>query len=170
MKKQNLAAALGILALIALVAGAWAAEKYVEPFSRTESLAKDGRVIIGNLSGTIEVRGWDQAQVKIEAEKVSNASSLEKAKENAALVTIEVTKEGNILKVESKYPSGSNRNMNVSVNYKIWVPDKAAVKLRNTSGAVNVEAVGGAFEADVTSGKTTIAKMAGPVDCHGRGP
>jgi len=166
MKKQNLAAALGILALVALVAGAWADEKYVEPFAKTESLAKNGRVIIGNLSGTIDVRSWDQAQVKIEAEKVSNASSLDTAKANAALVTIEITKEGDILKVETKYPSGRNRDMHVSVNYKIWVPDKAAVKLRNTSGAVNVEALGGAFEADITSGNTTVAKMAGSVDCR----
>jgi len=166
MKKQNLAAVLGILALVALVAGAWADEKYVEPFAKTESLAKNGRVIIGNLSGTIDVRSWDQAQVKIEAEKVSNASSLDTAKANAALVTIEITKEGDILKVETKYPSGRNRDLHVSVNYKIWVPDKAAVKLRNTSGAVNVEALGGAFEADITSGNTTVAKMAGPVDCR----
>ena len=166
MKKQNLAAALGILALVALVAGAWADEKYVEPFAKTESLAKNGRVIIGNLSGTIDVRSWDQAQVKIEAEKVSNASSLDTAKANAALVTIEITKEGDILKVETKYPSGRNRDMHVSVNYKIWVPDKAAVKLGNHSGAVNVEALGGAFEADITSGNTTVAKMAGPVDCR----
>jgi len=164
MKKQNLATTIGILALIALVAAAWAAEKYVEPFSKTESLAKDGRVTIRNLSGTLDVRGWDQDQVKIEAEKISNASSLEKAKANAALVTIEVVKEGSNLKVETKYPEGRNRDLNVSVNYKIWVPERAAVKLRNVSGTVNVEAIGGPFEAEVTSGSATVAKMAGPVD------
>lgn len=164
MKKQNLAITVGILTLIALVAAAWAAEKYVEPFSKTESLAKDGRVTIRNLSGTLDVRGWDQDQVKIEAEKVSNASSLDKAKANAALVTIEVAKEGNNLTVETKYPEGRNRDLNVSVNYKIWVPGKASVKLRNVSGAVIVEAIGGPFEAEVTSGSATVAKMAGPVD------
>ena len=166
MKKQKLAAGLGILTLIALATAGWAAEKYVEPFSRTEGLAKDGRVAVQNLSGTLDVRGWSQDQVKIEAEKVSNASSLDKAKANAALVTIEVTKVGNNLTIETKYPEGRNRDLNVSVNYKIWVPEKAAVKLRNTSGAVDVEAIGGAFEADVISGKTTIARMAGPVNCR----
>jgi DUF4097 and DUF4098 domain-containing protein YvlB len=164
MNKKTIGIALGILALLALAAGVWAAEKYEDKFARTEALARDGRVTVTNLSGSIDVRVGDPAQVKIEADKISSASSSDKAKSNADLVTIEVTKDGNGLKIESKYPSGHNGGLNVTINYRIWVPDKAAVKVRNTSGAVSVEGVGGSFEADVTSGNTTVAKMAGSVD------
>jgi DUF4097 and DUF4098 domain-containing protein YvlB len=166
MNKRMFGMTLGLLALIALVACNRAAEKYEEKFAKTEALAKDGRVFVSNMSGSIDVRSWDQAQVKIEADKISSASSAEKAKANADLVTIEVTKDGNNLRIETKYPSGHNSGLSVSINYRIWVPDKAAVKLRNVSGAVRAEAVGGAFEADVTSGNLTVAKMAGPVDCR----
>ena len=84
------AAALGILALIAVFAAAGAAEKYEEKFAKTEAWPGTARSPINNLSGSIKVRSWDQAKVKIEADKVSNSSTLDKAKANAALVTIEV--------------------------------------------------------------------------------
>ena len=61
--------------------------------------------------------------MKVEATKVSDASSLDKAKENSAKVTIEVTKTGNIVQIETKYPEGSH-NLNVSVNYLVPSPTK----------------------------------------------
>ncbi len=163
MNKRSFGITLGILALLALAAGVWASEKYEDKFARTEALARDGRVLVINLSGSVDVRVGDPGQVKIEADKISSASSAEKAKSNADLVTIEVTKDGNGLKIETKYPSGRN-NVNVGVNYRIWVPDKAGVKVRNTSGSVIVEGMGGSFEADITSGNLSAAKMAGSVD------
>jgi DUF4097 and DUF4098 domain-containing protein YvlB len=168
--KQALAAALGLMFVLALGTGAaLAKEKYEEKFTKTESLDRDGRVMISNVSGRIEVRSWDQAQVKIDAVKVSQASSLEKAKENAAKVAIEVTKTGNLVRIETKYPDNKlfrNNNLNVSVDYVIIVPDKAAVKARNVSGTIVTEAIGGPLELDVTSGNVTITKAGQGVDCR----
>ena len=165
MRKNLTKFSLAALALAVLAAGIWAAEKYEEKFAKTEALARDGRVTLINVSGSVEVKVGAVAEVKIEADKIASASSMEKAKANAALVTIEVTRDGNGLKIETKYPSNT-RNVNVGVNYRVWVPDKAAVKVRNTSGSVNLEGLGAALEVDVTSGNLTIAKAAGPVDAR----
>jgi hypothetical protein len=156
---------LALVSAFGLAAGsAWASEKFEEKFSKTEALAKEGRVTIANISGSIAVKSWAKDEVLIEATKVANASSLDKAKENAALVKIEVTKSGNILQVETKYPERS-RNLNVSVNYELTIPAGASIKVRNTSGSVNANGIGGAFEGNVTSGNLTVVQVGGGVDC-----
>src|SRR4030042_6896200 len=146
-----------------------AKEKYEERFDKTVALAKDGKVDISNISGDITVMSWNQDQVKIEALKVSQASSLEKAKENAAKVTIEVVPEGNLLRIETKYPKSGkfwgSESVNVSVDYKLWIPEKAALKANNISGDITAEAIGGAAALKAVSGDIQLTKAAGGADC-----
>lgn len=161
---------------IAIAAAAWLAaglafggplfgEKFEEKFSKTEALAKDGRVILSNVSGSVQVRSGAKDQVAIDAVKVANVASEAKAKENMDQVKIEVTKTGNIVQIETKYPE-KVKNLNVSVNYVLTVPSLASVKVRNVSGSLDVAGVGGLFEGDVTSGKVTLSGLGGGVDCR----
>lgn len=153
---------------VALAFGAGRAldrEKYEEKFEKTEALAKDGKVFLINVSGDIEIKSWKEDQVKIDALKVSEASSLDKAKENANLVTIEVTKEAGVLRIETKYPERRNfwggSSINVSVSYKLWIPEKAAVEVKSVSGDVNLASIGGAAKVDSVSGNVEILGAAG---------
>jgi len=168
--KKAAAAAVGLTFILVLGTGAaLAKEKYEEKFAKTEDLARDGRVSISNVSGRIEVRSWGEAQVKIDAVKVSEANSLDKAKENAAKVVIDVAKTGNILRIETKYPDSKlfrGNGLNVSVNYVVLVPDKADIKVRNVSGKVDVQGMGGPIEIDVTSGGVTVSKAGAGVDAR----
>ncbi|HSA95316.1 MAG TPA: DUF4097 family beta strand repeat-containing protein, partial [Acidobacteriota bacterium] len=106
-------------------------------------------------------------QVKIEAVKVSKADTLEKAKENAAKVTIEVTKDGDAVRVETKYPKqtggfwGGGDKISVSVDYKVWVPEQAAVELKSVSGDVNVAPLGGPARVECVSGNVKLLGAAG---------
>lgn len=149
-----------------VAAPALAEEKYEEKFAKTEALAKTGTFYLSNVSGDIEVAVWKDAQVKIEAVKTSKAASLDKAKENAAKVTIEVTKTDDAVRVETKYPKkeggfwGGDR-ISVSVDYKVWVPDQAAVEIRSVSGDVVVAALGGKAKIDSVSGDVTLDGAAG---------
>jgi DUF4097 and DUF4098 domain-containing protein YvlB len=172
MRNNRIAKTAVVLTALFLVFGlcggaAWAKERHEEKFEKTESLAKDGKVIITNVSGKIQVQSWGEAQVKIEAVKISEASSLEKAKENASKVTIEVSKTGNIVQIETKYPDRSflrGTSLNVSVDYVLWIPDKASIKVKSTSGNVDATGIGGTFEGNITSGNATLLKIAGGVD------
>jgi len=158
----------GLAFLAAFVAApAWAEEKYEEKFAKTEALAKTGKLYLSNVSGQIDIAVWKEAQVKIEAVKTSKAGTAAKAKENADKVTIEVTKEGDLVRVETKYPKregggfwGGDR-INVSVDYKVWVPDQAAVELKSVSGDVTVEPLGGKAKVDCVSGNVKLAGAAG---------
>src|SRR4030042_1768765 len=159
-----------VVTLLLVFSLAAAKEKYEEKFDKTVALAKDGKVDIGNISGDITVMTWSQDQVKIEALKVSQASSLEKAKENAAKVTIEVIPEGSLLRIETKYPKSDKfwggDSVNVSVDYKLWIPEKAALKANNISGDITAEAIGGAAALRAVSGDIQLTKAAGGADCN----
>jgi DUF4097 and DUF4098 domain-containing protein YvlB len=170
MKKQNrtwmtvLAAAAFVVAFVA--APALAEQTHEEKFAKTEALAKNGKLYLSNVSGEIEIMVWKEAQVKIEAVKTSKADSLEKAKENAAKVTIEVTKEGDLVRVETNYPKRTGgfwggENIRVSVDYKIWVPDQAAVELKSVSGDVVVAPLGGMAKVECVSGNVKLLGAAG---------
>jgi DUF4097 and DUF4098 domain-containing protein YvlB len=155
--------------LLMVFSFAVAKEKYEEKFEKTVALAKDGKVDIGNISGDIVAMSWNEDQVKIEALKVSTAGSLDKARENAAMVKIEVTQEGNIVKIETKYPKGEKfgheESLNVSVNYKLWIPEKAALKANSISGDVTAEAIGGAAALKAVSGDVRLTKADGGAEC-----
>jgi DUF4097 and DUF4098 domain-containing protein YvlB len=159
--------AISLLLVFSLAA---AKEKYEEKFEKTVALAKDGKVDISNISGDITVLSWNQDQVKIEALKISEASSLEKAKENTAKVTIEVVPEGSLLRIETKYPKSDKfwggDSVNVSVNYKLWIPEKAALKATNISGDISAETIGGAVALKAVSGDIHLTKAAGGADCN----
>lgn len=147
-----------------------AKEKFEEKFEKTVSLAKDGEVILKNVSGDIEVKSWDKSEVKIDALKVSKASTLTEAKENVKKVEIVVKKEGKTLRVETKYPENRGiwrkKSLNVSVNYRLWIPSKASVKINSVSGDVSLEEIGGTAKVNVVSGDVGVKKADKGVDCE----
>jgi len=166
MRKTALAMAL----LFLVFAFAAAKEKFEEKFEKTVPLPKDGKVHISNISGDIGIATWDQDQVKIDALKISTADSAVKAKENAAKVTIDVAMEGNVLRIETRYPKSDQlwkgESLNVSVAYKLTVPFGAAVKAKNISGDVLAENLGGAADLNAISGNLTLRKAAKGGECN----
>jgi len=169
-KTRKSTAVLTAVMILGVFAGVLSAkERYEEKFARTESLDRDGSVSIHNVSGMIRVRSWDKSEVRIDAVKTSEASSLEKARENAGRVTIEVVKQGKILRIETKYPDGKlfrNNNLNVRVDYVVSIPDQAALRVKNVSGDIDLETIGGSLEVDEVSGDVRIVKALQSVDCR----
>ncbi len=142
-----------------------AKEKYEEKYEKTVALAKDGKVVIKNISGNIEVKTWDKAEVKINALKVSKASTLSKAKENARKVKIEINKEDNSLLIETKYSKTVCKSLNVSVHYRLMIPSHAEIKVKSVSGDVVLENIGGEVRTDTVSGDVTIRGAEKEIDC-----
>lgn len=171
MRLNKTAKALGIFIALFLFLGiysthALAKEKYEEKFEKTVDLAKDGEVRLNNISGGIEVKSWNKSQVKIDALKVSKASTFSKAKENAGKVEIVVDKDDNTLRIKTKYPKKIfGKSVNVSVHYSLWIPDKASVNIKSVSGGVNLEEIGAAVKVEVVSGNIEVQTAAKGVDC-----
>jgi hypothetical protein len=167
MKSSKAIVITAVLALLVLSVGvASAEERYEEKFAKTETLALDGKVMISNIAGDIMVRTWDKGEVKIDAVKKSRASSLDKAKENAGKVTIEVTKADNAVRIKVKYPEGHHENLNVSINFELMIPAKGSLDANSISGDVKVEKIGGALKAGTVSGNVTALGAAKGVDAN----
>lgn len=150
-----------IVGLALVAAPAVARETYEEKFEKIESLAKDGKVYLSNISGDIVVKTWKESQVKIQALKVSRAATSARAKENAAEVTIEVTREAGTVRIETMYPKrrtpwSGREAINVSVNYELWVPEAASAEIRSISGDVNLAPIGGRARVNCVSGNVEI--------------
>jgi len=166
MKSPKTLTTLTILGAFLLVLGlnpvsAVAKEKYEEKFEKTIAVAKDGRVYLSNISGDIRVETWDKAEVKINAFKRSRASSMEKAKENATKVKIEITEEDGVLRIETKYPRSSTRNLNVSIDYNLMIPSMAGADVNSVSGDIWVANIGGAAKVKTVSGEVTSEDIVG---------
>ena len=159
---------LTVLAVAVALAAApvLAEQKFEEKFEKTVPLSKTGTLYLSNISGQIDVLTWKEAQVKIEAVKTSKADSADKAKENAAKVTIEVTGEADRVSVETKYPKRmggfwGGDSINVGVDYKVWVPEQAGVEIKSVSGDVKVAPIGGKAKIDSVSGNVGLSGAAG---------
>lgn len=171
MRIRKTTALLAVIALLALAAVPAAANgidqegklKYEEKFQKTESLAADGRIYLANISGDIKVLTWNKNEVFIDALKISRAASMEKAKANAALVKIEVNRTNGRLEIRTRYPEGRNvfKDSHVSVNYVLTVPASAEVEVKNVSGDVRAEKLGGRAKLETVSGDVTAVNMAG---------
>jgi hypothetical protein len=159
-----------VVSLLVVFSLALAKERYEEKFEKTMALAKDGKVAVSNISGNIVAMSWSQDQVKIEALKTSTADSMEKAKENAAKVKIEIAQEGDTLRIETKYPknekSWGGESINVSVDYKLWIPEKASLKAHSISGGVTAESIGGKADLKAISGSVRLTKSGGGANCE----
>lgn len=139
-----------------LEASAQGKVKHEEKFTKTEGIAGDGKVEIRNISGDVEVKTWDRNEVKIDWLKTSRASTMEKAKEYAAKVKIEVKKENGVLKVWTTYPKPSIKGLSVSVEFKVMIPSQATVNARTVSGDVMLEKIGGKATAETKSGDVKV--------------
>jgi hypothetical protein len=138
-----------------------AKEKYEEKFEKTVALAKDGKVYLKNLAGDIDVKTWDRGEVKIDAVKISKHSSMDKAKEYAALVKIIVADEGDTLTIKTEYPKKGPKKMSVSVNFNLTIPSGATADINSVSGDLTLANIGGAAKAETVSGDVTLEKIAG---------
>jgi len=175
MRSYKTTKLLAILAGLFLLLGVYAAgaiakETYEEKFEKTVSLAQDGKVTLENITGSIDVKSWNKGEVKIDATKISRASTLDMAKENAGLVKIEVEKEGNTLRIKTEYPDEGKifrrRSLNVSVKYSLMIPAKASVKIDSVTGSVDLEKIGGTIKVNLVTGGIVVKTADKGVDCE----
>lgn len=153
--KMGLVLMFSLLLILPLLAR----EKYEEKFERTEKLARDGMVMVSNVSGHIRFLVWKEEKVKIEAIKFATGATEDRAKENADEVRIEVRVEPGLVRVETRYPESHRwfgRDSDVTVDYTIWIPEMASIDSKSVSGDVQVEKAGGTVRVSTVSGDVAV--------------
>jgi len=170
MKMKKIMVSLGVLFALLVMFGVNPAvaaekEKFEEKFEKTVDLVRDGKVIIGNVSGNIEVKTWNKAQVQIDALKVSRAATLAKAKENITKVKIVITEENSTLRIKTEYPKTQNKNLSVSIYYTLMIPAEASINANSVSGNVTCEDIGGDLKGITVSGDVIVSEAKNGANC-----
>lgn len=170
MKKITNTVSLGVLIALVMMFGvqsALAAEKvkFEEKFEKSVNLVKDGKVIITNFSGNIDVKTWNREQVQIDALKVSKSTTLAKAKENSTKVKITITEENSTLRIQTQYPDGPNKNLSVSITYTLMIPQEATLNASTVSGNVTCEDISGDLKAKTVSGNVNVTGAKNGATC-----
>ncbi|MCJ7581993.1 MAG: DUF4097 domain-containing protein, partial [Candidatus Aminicenantes bacterium] len=170
MKMKKTMVSLGVLVALLVMFGvnpvvAQEKVKFEEKFEKTVNLAKDGKVIIGNISGNIEVKTWNKAQVQIDALKVSRETTLAKAKENMGLVKIVITEENSTLRIKTEWPEKQKKGLNVSITYTLMIPAEASINANTVSGDVICEEISGDLKAETVSGDVIVTGAANGANC-----
>ncbi len=146
-----------------------------ETFEKKVEFAPGGFISLENVNGTVEVNGWDQNTVSIEAVKKVKASDEKDAKRFMKEVEIEISRNKNELFVKTKLPENMRSGLldwifgdgtSASVNYVIHVPQRSDLDLNLTNGAVSVTDVAGRLKLKSTNGKIEATRISGEMDAH----
>lgn len=125
------------------------------PIDETRPLDPTGRVDIENIKGSIQVRAWDRAEVKITG---SLGDGVEK---------LIVEGDRQHLEVRVEYPNGSGWGGNKSgpTDLQLMVPVRAGLDIESVSANVDVSGVAPAkLSIESVSGDVLVAAAPGEVD------
>jgi DUF4097 and DUF4098 domain-containing protein YvlB len=161
--------ALGVAGLLFAWKGAEAAT-LSQRFEKTYPLRSGGDFQLRNVNGGVTIEAWDRDEVRVQAEKKVRAGSDEDAKKVMDQVHIDVSQTGGGLKVETRLPKrGENgflgwltgNDVNIDVEYHVWVPRDAAVDAGSTNGGVRLTGTRGRARLESTNGGLTAQKVTG---------
>jgi DUF4097 and DUF4098 domain-containing protein YvlB len=128
-----------------------------ERFTRTVRLGRSGLLTLSNITGNVVATGVAGEQVEIEVVKRARAATDELARQHLAAITVDVVERPGRVEIRTVYPDrdsdrGRNRDISVSVDYRLNVPVGTSVNLRTVSGDVRIANVEGEVRANTVSG------------------
>jgi hypothetical protein len=136
---------------------------------------KPKEVIVDNIFGAIEVKGYSGEEVKLTAHKTIKARNKDKLQKARQEVTLDITEEGNAIDLYVNGPFRcQNRKRNwrdpgyrVHFEFKLEVPHKTDVVLKTvTDGDICVTDIKGDFDINNVNGKIEMTGMAGSGNAH----
>lgn len=131
---------------------------------RTMAAEPQGEVQISNVSGTIDVRGWDRNEVKVTGDLGDDVER----------VDIDSSKGRTVIKVV--LPRGSTHDGDA--DHEIQVPRNSAIEVsavsadvstRGVLGTQRIKSVSGEISADVAGDNSEIRSVSGDITVHGSG-
>jgi DUF4097 and DUF4098 domain-containing protein YvlB len=160
MMRTYVVATVGFAVLLAGSVLARADERHID-----QQVAADPRgvVEISNISGTVDVTGWDQSQVSVNGE-LSGGNDVDVRSEHGR-ITITV-----------KFPSMSFNTRGVDLHIKVPRASEvdvttvnADINSRGVTGQQRLKAVSGTVRADIAQSDVEVKTVSGDITLHGAG-
>ena len=143
-----------------------ASTRAATPFDRTVDAAAGGTVVVHNVAGSIDVRGWDQASVHVSG---TLADDVER---------IDVRRDGNRVSVDVVMREGSRSRSSERTKLTIEAPRASIVEVGTVSASIAARAiegeqrlssVSGTIDAEAFAGDVNVSSVSGEVTVHGHG-
>lgn len=181
MKRERLRAALivGMLALAAAGSAACdvnvgeggvnlglASGKATDEWTRTYTVAPNGRFAVRNVNGTITIdASADAKTIQVRAERTARATSDEAARELLKNIQIVEDVQPDAIRIETKAPKSLGRSGH-EIKYFIKVPGGVVVEARTVNGGVRVNNVPNDVTAESVNGGVRGTGISGHLDAN----
>jgi len=150
-----------LLALCALPLGAMADRGSID---RKVAATANGEVVISNVSGTIDVRGWDRDEVQVTGNLGDDVERVEVDSSGGRTIIKVVLPRGNSndgdADIEVSVPKGSSVEVTAV---------SADVSSRGVLGSQRLKSVSGEITADVAGNESDLRSVSGDVTVRGNG-
>jgi DUF4097 and DUF4098 domain-containing protein YvlB len=148
------------LALLSVCCGLlFVATATAQDFQKSYRIAQSGSINIRNVSGNIEVAGYDGDAVTVSAFKQGR---------DREMVEIEDQSSANRVDVAARFPDGCN-NCNVDVRFEVRVPRSISYnfdQISTASGNIDVKGIRGQIRVSTASGDVQVKDVAGEVNAR----
>ena len=168
------------VAVIILASSLLWADTIEERFEKTVPMEFGGYFSLSNRNGSIEISSWDREEVRIEALKKVKSSSRSRARDAMEELRIDIRTRGDDeVIVETDYPRqyggdsfgglldaifGGRKKPQISVSYRITVPEQVDLNVGTTNGSIEVEDIEGEASVSSTNGKIDMYHIKGYID------
>jgi len=164
MKKQKFKAiALVSIVLLLLMPSAWAQDEVTKEFHESYSADNSTKLVIENKYGNVDIKDWDQNQVKIDVIVKVKHSNSEKAAKILESIEVTISESGNEIKavtsIEDKLRNLSNNNSEISIDYTVQMPADIDIDIANKYGNVFISEVTGHAIVTVKYGNLTANRI-----------
>lgn len=137
-----------------------------EEWRKSYELSSGGRIEIANVNGKVDVEPGSGNRVDVVAVKIAKGSSPEAAKQLLGRIEINESSSSDLVKIETRLPSGSGMfNMGgYEVRYTVKVPAAAEGRYTTINGGVDLLGLSGRVVAATTNGGVRARDIAGPFE------
>jgi hypothetical protein len=145
-------------AILGGVAGVLAASGTAQDFQRSYRIGQGGTVRVHNVSGDVNIKGYDGDQIVVAGFREGR---------DANLLSVEDLSQSSGIEVRAKYPE--HCNCDASIRFEVQVPRSIGYSfdhLSTASGNIHIDSVTGNVEARTASGEIEIANVTGRVNAH----
>lgn len=131
---------------------------------RKVSADPNGEVVISNVSGTVDVRGWDRNEVQVTGHLGSDVERLDVETSGGRIFVKVVLPRGNAHDGEAEIEVSVPRNSSVEVSAV-----SADVSSRGVLGTQRLKSVSGEVTADIAGDESEVRSVSGDVTVRGSG-
>ncbi|MEP2023802.1 MAG: hypothetical protein ABJH98_03890 [Reichenbachiella sp.] len=133
--------------------------------SKSYEVKSNVKLAIENSFGRVHVNTWDQNKITVDIEIIARMSNESRAQDLLDKIDIKIEESSSIISFETVLGRLKNRDREeFEINYKVNMPKKNDLKLRNSFGGNYIGDLMGESEINVSYGDFRIEKLLGLAD------